>query len=107
MKKFNPILAASILLLSASAQADTYNNESNVKSGVSVAWFGQDVADWYLKAEQEDYKKNEKNSHPERVKKRKEKSAGQHKKLMLIMDQKLRERANREYDHRHASHKHR
>jgi ElaB/YqjD/DUF883 family membrane-anchored ribosome-binding protein len=41
MKKFNPILIASILLLSASVQANTavsgYNGESSVKSGVTVA----------------------------------------------------------------------
>jgi hypothetical protein len=44
MKKINPILAVSILLLSASAQANMpvggYNSEPNTESGASVAWFG-------------------------------------------------------------------
>jgi Skp family chaperone for outer membrane proteins len=115
MKKFSLILIASILLLSASVQANTavgYNNESNVKSGVTVAWFGEKTIN-HLKGSNKRYnakkqkKKDDKKAKELAEKNKKKKKKARKKKEKAFTDGELRVRAEREYAHRHSPSKYR
>jgi hypothetical protein len=122
MKKINPILVASILLLSASAKANMpvggYNSEPDTKSGASVAWLGVDFSESlgklsknYTRKKTDGRRKKNKKLDP-KTEKRAEKRRTRRldsfgKRNSLAMDKELRARAEREYDHRHAPHKYR
>jgi hypothetical protein len=122
MKKINPILIASILLLSASAQANMpvggYNSESSAESGALVSWFIPDIARGWMDGHEKndtDLRKRERGreakAHPEEAKKkeskRKKRLAALGKTMALGTDKALRKRAEMEYSQRHKSSKYR
>jgi hypothetical protein len=111
MKKINPILIASILLLGAPAKAESpvgsYNSESSVKSGVTVAWFGSD----FTKAANDETRRETKKSKNSKKQKKldakkkakklkKKKKKARKKKEKAFTDGELRERAIKEYHKR-------
>jgi hypothetical protein len=113
MKKINPILISSILLLSASAQANMpvggYSSEPRAKSGASVAWFGIKKGDSpggdAIHAGTIVVQAPLKFSNHKNLTGSDAHEARQIKESALRNDKKLRKRAEMEYSQRHTSSK--